>query len=108
MGKLNEIQVTKDNKVLLHTSEDSHVLGELHEGTLVIKRDPEKHLMRRWNAYGINAQVIDELPIEFIVIEEGEKNWMISKQEVKANGRYHQEEGQEPQYFVDRDSLNKL
>lgn len=108
MAKLNEIQVTKENKVILHTAEESHVIGELHENTLVVKRDPEKHLMRRWNAYGINAQVIDELPIEFIVIDEGENTLMVSKLELKANGRFHQEEGQEPQYFIGRDSLIKV
>jgi hypothetical protein len=108
MTKLNEIHVGKDNKVLIHMAEGTQIIGELHENTLVIKRDPEKHLMRRWNAYGINAQAIDELPIEFIVIEEGEKTLMVSKQELKANGRFYQEEGQEPQYFIDRDSLTKL
>jgi hypothetical protein len=107
MLKLNEVRVDKD-KVFVQTAEDTYYVGELHENTLVVKRNPDKHLMRKWNAYGINAQVIDELSIEFIVIEEGEKALMISKQELKANGRYYQEEKQDAQYFIDRDSLKKL
>jgi hypothetical protein len=84
---------------------DEKVIGELYDSTFVTQRDPDKHLMRRWDAYGINAELIDSGDIETIIIVENGKNQFVTAADVKTHGRYHKEEGHDAQYFIPRERL---
>jgi hypothetical protein len=108
MSKKGNIIIQHDNKIVLHLGDESHILGELMMNTLVISRNPEKHLMRQWDAYGINAQVLEREDIEQVVVIEGDNTYSISKKALLAHGRYHKAEEQEPQYFIARSLLNKI
>lgn len=90
--------------------QDSRFIGEIHENTFVTERNRDKHLMRRWNAYGINAEIIDKEIVENIVVVEvpEKKAFAVSAKDVKAFGRYHQEEGFEPQYFIGVEHLKEI
>jgi hypothetical protein len=93
----------KGDKLLLTDSEghERHI-GELHERTLVTFRDPEKHLMRKWNAYGFNKTVIDSGLIDMVVITFPDKSSaFISVDDIKLEGRVDATMNEEPQYFVD-------
>jgi hypothetical protein len=93
--------------VFLDSPGERNKIGEIHENTFVTHRIRSKHLMRKWNAYGINAQIIDNPAIENVVIVEGDKSYLIPKQRIKAEGRYHREEDLEPQYFIGIDLLSE-
>jgi hypothetical protein len=88
--------------------EEKHYIGEIHHETLVVKRDRKKHLMKRWNAYGFNAELVDSGEIEVIVVEEPGGQLLITAENVKTFGRIHQEEGWDKQYFVSLDQFTKV
>lgn len=87
---------------------DLHQVGELFENTFVTKRNPEKHVMRQWNAYGITADVINSGFFEVIVFQEPVDQFMITLEDFRRESRLEHIEGGVPQYFIPRDKLQKL
>lgn len=106
-NKLKNITI-EGNNVLLTNGEETHKIGELHEKTIVMLRDPDKHIMRKWNAYGIVAELVDSELIDEFIFDEGGTYLSISRNGILAHGRYYREEGHEPQYFVNRELMEKL
>ena len=99
----------RHNSVILELNGVEKMIGELHDSTFVTKRDPKKHLMRKWNAYGINAQLIDSSRVKTVVIvEDSNRQFIIDKDELKSKSRFYKEDGKEPQYFISRDDLKSL
>lgn len=94
--------------LLINDKGDEKVIGELYDTTFVTQRDPDKHLMRRWDAYGINAELIDSGDIETIIIVENGTNRFVTAADVKTHGRYHKQEGNDAQYFVSRELLTSV
>ena len=107
MVEFKNIEI-QGNKVVLNLESEQRVIGEIHETTFVMERNPAKHLMRQWNAYGINAELIDSGVIENVVITEGKETLYASVLDIKAHGRVYKEDGHELQYFLDRDLMIKL
>lgn len=93
------------SNVFLDSKNERQKIGEIHENTFVTHRIRSKHLVRRWNSYGLNAQIIDNPIVENVIIVEGDKQYFIPKERIKAEGRYHKEEDREPQYFIEVDLL---
>jgi hypothetical protein len=83
-------------------------IGILYDKTLVIVRDREKHLMRKWNAYGINAKQIDDGSVDTVVLQEGKNQYLITAEDIKLHGRISTEGEFEKQYFVELDKFQKL
>jgi hypothetical protein len=110
MGKLKQIEITPKGDVLLHLPGEEYLkIGELREKTLIMNRNPDLHLMRQWNAYGINAEIVDNDIIDSVVISEPNKvNLFASVLDVKAHGRYHTNENGEHQYYLDKDLMEKI
>lgn len=88
--------------------EEKHHIGEIHHRTLVVQRDPKKHLMKKWNSYGFNAELIDSDKIGAVLVEENGKQLLITVENIKTFGRLHQEEGWDKQYFISLDQFAKL
>lgn len=83
-------------------------VGELFENTFVTRRDPKKHVMRQWNAYGITADVINSGFFEVIVFREPADQFMITLEDFRRESRLEHVEGEVPQYFIPREKLQKL
>lgn len=99
----------RQNNVILELNGVEKMIGELHDSTFVTRRDSKKHLMRKWNAYGINAQIIDSSRVKTVVIQEdSNKRYIIDKDELKSKSRFYKEDGNEPQYFISREDLQSL
>lgn len=94
--------------VFVMVGEEKHHIGEIHHGTLIVTRHPEKHMMKKWNAYGVNAEIIDSGLIKMFIVESNRKQLLISVEDVKAFGRLHQEEGWDKQYFVPIDQFTQI
>lgn len=110
MVKLKHIEVKPNGDVLLHRPGEEYLkIGELRERTLIMNRNPDIHLMRQWNAYGINAELVDNNLIDSIVVSEpNEVNLFVSLLDIKAHGRYHTNENGEHQYYIDRNLMEKI
>ena len=109
MGKeLENIEIRKDNKVLLTYNGETRIIGELHDRTLVTERVPEKHLMRKWNAYGFNVELIDADICDVFVIQEPKRTIFTTADDIRAHGRVFKEEDFEPQYFLGLEYFQKL
>ncbi len=82
--------------------DELRVLGELFGTTLVTHRDPAKHLMRKWDAYGFNAELIDSGLIDVVVIlfPTGMKRKVVTVEDIKTYGQIQHVEEFEPQYFI--------
>ncbi len=91
-----------------NTDEELKTLGELYGTTLVTLRDPAKHLMKKWNAYGFNAELIDSGIIDVIVIlfPAGMKRKVVTVEDIKTQGQLQHPEGHEPQYFIGVEHLS--
>lgn len=91
--------------VILDNDGNERLIGELHDKTFVTYRNPKKHLMRKWDAYGISSQIVNSSRVETIVVIEEGVSYPISIERVKAYGRIHEEKGFESQYFIPREIL---
>lgn len=94
--------------LLVNDKGDEKVIGELYDTTFVTQRNSEKHLMRKWDAYGINSEIIDSGNVESIIIIEDGKNQFVTVNDVKTHGRFHKEEGHDAQYFISREFLSPI
>jgi hypothetical protein len=108
MDKTGKTILNTGTKIYLTRGDDQIHIADIHENTIVVQRDPEVHLMRKWNAYGINAELVDSGIAENLVIQEPNRALMITISDLKAHGRYHKEEEQEAQYFIDLTKMSKL
>jgi len=100
-------KVSDLEKIFVKDSEGhEREIGELHEGTMVTYRDPSKHLLRKWDAYGFNKEAIDSGLFTMVsVILPNDKYGFISVDEIKTFGRVDSSTSEEPQYFVQQDKL---
>jgi hypothetical protein len=97
------------NHVYVKVGEESRHVGEIKGRTLVVERDREKHLMKKWNAYGINSEIIDNGTVTAVVIKEKDgTNYLITCDNLKNFARIHREEGWDSQYFIELQHLTKL
>lgn len=110
MIKITLIPFEGKKKVMIPTGKEDVLrqVGELVENTFITKRDPEKHVMRRWNAYGIAADIIDSGLFEVVVFQEPTASFMITVDDIKIESRLEHVEGEQVQYFVPREKLQKL
>ncbi len=101
--------ILKGNDVILEVEGDQRFIGQLHEKTFVTQRNLKKHLMRKWNAYGINHKIVESSRVETIVIiEDGKAYPAATVEQIKANSKFHTEKGYDSQYFIPRDFLKSL
>lgn len=106
---MSELIINNSKVVLKTDAGQTKNIGEIIDRNLIVFRDPQKHLMRKWNSYGFNGQIIDSGMVDTIIIQEKDGgNFMVTIDQVKALGRYHREPGEEPQYFVPREILVKI
>lgn len=89
----------------LQGAEYRRLLGELIENTLFIKRDREKHLHHKTNAYGFNNALIHNLePSIKVVIKESKRKLKLTStiEDILKNGKYlfFMSEGFEKQIFM--------
>jgi hypothetical protein len=97
------------NHVFVQVGEEKRHVGEIKGKTLVVERDREKHLMKKWNSYGFNSEIIDNGTVTAVVIKEKDgNNFLITADNVKTFARIHQEEGWDKQYFIGLEHLTKL
>jgi len=73
-----------------------HCIGEIYGTTFVTKRDPHKHTMRRWDAYGVNQDIIDSGLFDIVVFQEPLRSQMITVDDLKTFSRLEHPEGEEP------------
>ncbi len=101
--------ILRENNVLLDIDGVEKVIGQLYEKTFVTQRNLKKHLMRKWNAYGINHKIVESSRVETIVIiEDGKAYPAATVEQIKANSKFHTEKGYDSQYFIPRDFLKSL
>lgn len=99
----------KEVKIMVGTQ--MKTIGELNNRVLRIKRDRDKHLMRKFNAYGFAKQLIEETFFDHVHIVEtqpqGIVNYLIDRNDILTSGLYYKAEEFEKQIFVDLDTLQK-
>ena len=95
-------------KLYIEVAGEKRFVGTLFGKTLVVERDKNKHLLRKWNAYGINATHIDSGIAETVVLKDNDGNWMIPVENVKAFGRLSTEGDFEKQYFIELKHFIKI
>jgi len=111
MGReLKNLEITPGGSVSISLPGKEPIkIGEIMEKTLVMKRNPEIHLMRQWNAYGINAQLVDKEIIDCVVIMETDgTNLFATTLDLKAHGRFYKGEDSEAEYYIDRNQMEKI
>lgn len=105
---MKSILKLRQNNVILETDGEERNIGELFDSTFITRRDSKKHLMRKWNAYGINAKVIDSSRVQtIIIVEDGSNRYIIDKNDFKSKARFSVAEGAESQYFISKKDLVK-
>lgn len=88
--------------VMLPKNGEMKCVGEIYmKTTFVTKRDPTKHIMRQWNAYGFDMGIIDSGLFETIIIQEPKKQWLITVKDLKMYAQVQHPEGEDRQYFID-------
>jgi hypothetical protein len=101
--------ILKGNDVILEVEGDQRFIGQLHEKTFVTQRDSKKHLMRKWDSYGINHKIVESSRVEtIIIVEDGTAYPPVTTEQIKANSKFHTEKGFDSQYFIPRDFLKSL
>lgn len=98
----------KCDRVMLPQGEGTHCVGEIYGNTLVTKRDPTKHIMRRFNAYGINTEIINSGLFENVIFEEPKQNLLITVDDMKTYSRIFHPEDEDEQYFIEIKYLTKV
>lgn len=93
--------------VILDNDGDERIIGELRGNTFITHRNPAKHLMRKWDAYGINAEVVESPRVDTVVIVEEGVSFPITTQEIKVLGMFNTQGEFESQYFIPRSALKK-
>lgn len=99
---------TECDSIMMPHGEELKCVGEIYGSTFVTKRDPNKHLMRKWNAYGISKDIIDSGLFDTVVIQGPSASRMISVEDLETFSRIEHLEGEETQYFVPVDKLQKV
>ena len=87
---------------------EERFVGEIHERTLFIERNPEKHLMKKWKAYGINAQAVQSDLIDAVLLTVDGQQYLATPDIIKTHGRLHKFEDFEEQYFLALEHFEKL
>jgi hypothetical protein len=84
-------------------------IGEIFDKTLVTKRNPAKHILRRYNAYGFNSDLINSNAFDTIVIiqEKPAPQLLITLEDAKTNAHVEMSD-QEEQYFIPLDAFTVL
>lgn len=93
--------------VILDNDGDERLVGVLRGNTFITYRNPDKHLMRKWDAYGINSEVVDSPRVETVVIVENGKSFPITTQQIKVLGIFSNQGDFESQYFIPRSVLKQ-
>lgn len=85
-------------------------IGELDSRTLTVHRNPKLHLLRKWNAYGFNHELMnDDRFFDVIIIEEPEnKRYIVSREDIMRYGRVYQAPEFEKQIFISLDTLREI
>jgi hypothetical protein len=87
--------------VLIKKDEKFSKVGELFGKNLVMKRDPEKHIMRKFNAYGFSKDLIESDFFDHLtVLEPKNVMYVMSRVDLMAEGRYFKADNLERQIFV--------
>jgi hypothetical protein len=95
--------------VFVETNGEQRLIGEIHFETLIVIRDPEKHLMKKWNAYGFNCELIDSGKVKVVIVRQPDSSQLIiTVDNLLSFGRIHQEEGWDKQYFVELKDFDKI
>jgi len=87
-------------------------IGVIRNKVLNVYRTRSKHLMRNFNAYGFNKDVIDSTNLfDFVALQEtnmDEKNiYFIPREDILLEGRLYKAEGFDNQYFMSLDQLEQ-
>jgi hypothetical protein len=87
-------------------------VGVLRNRVLNVYRSRVKHLMRNFNAYGFNKDVIDsETHFDYVALQEtyGDlKNvFFIPREDILLEGRLYKADGYDSQYFMSLDQLEQ-
>jgi hypothetical protein len=106
--KFTIVHGTECDSIMMPHGEETKCVGEIYGNTLVTKRDPLKHIMRRWNSYGINKDIIESDLFDTVVIQEPTQSRMITVEDLKTFSRLEHLEGEDPQYFVPIDKLQTI
>lgn len=80
-------------------------IGVIRNRVLNVHRNYSKHLMRNFNAYGFNKNVIEsDKYFDYVALQEtnmDEKNiYFIPREDVLLEGRLYKAEGYDSQYFM--------
>lgn len=95
--------------VYVKVGDETRLIGEIKFTTLIAKRDPQKHIMKKWNAYGFSAELLESGKIKTIlVIEPDGAQLLITVIDAKSFGRIHQEDEWDRQYFIPIDKFTKV
>jgi hypothetical protein len=84
-------------------------IGEIFGNTLVTKRNPAKHILRRYNAYGFNSDLINSGAFDVVVIiqEKPAPELLITLDELTTNAHVEVSNDEE-QYFIPLENFTIL
>jgi len=100
-----EMRLDNNYIVLVYPDFSKHTVAYLDEdGYAHITRDPKKHYVRKFQAYGVSAILIDRPPakLEGLLIEIEDRTFKLSIQDffLEAEGPLTLGAGFEEQYFI--------
>lgn len=80
------------------------VIGTLKEGVFLKRVEEKKHLLRIWDAYGIQASVMDRLPSKTMIkiIDETGKVYRATVEDFLHNGKVKEWGDHGKQWFLSR------
>ncbi len=94
--------------VLIKKGEKFSKVGELFGKNLVMKRDPTKHVMNNFKAYGFSKDLMESDFFEHLtVLEPGNVMYVLSRTDVLVEGKFFKADNLERQIFVPLDYIKK-
>jgi len=104
---MKETILKKGEQLYIEFTEE-RLVGTIKGSSLVVSRG-HQHVLRKWNAYGINAAAIESGEFKaVVVITESGKNLYTTVDEIKKHGHLSKEGDFELQYFMPIEQFSML